>query len=123
MMHGALNPDGTLMEPTLPNYTMAIMVVQTDQTLRNIQDISLWNSVVMIGAGRSQLDWENGSIDIVQPQDVQMNGVYMPDAHNYYIDNLALKLLCSRLRLYRRFEHMNEADLNTASWQTAGNSY
>ena len=123
MMHGALNPDGTLMEPTLPNYTMAIMVVQTDQTLRNIQDISLWNSVVMIGAGRSQLDWENGSIDIVQPQDVQMNGVYMPDAHNDYIDNLALKLLGSRLRLYRRFEHMNEADLNTASWQTAGNSY
>lgn len=123
MLHGALNADGTIMDPTLPNYTMSIMVVQTDQTLRNIQDISLWNSVVMTNAARSQLDWENGSIDIVQPQDVQMNGVYMPDAHNDYIDNLALRLLGSRLRLYKRFEHMNETDLATSSWSLPGNAY
>jgi hypothetical protein len=123
MMHGACNADGTLMEPTLPNYTMAIMVVQTDQTLRNIQDISLWNSVTPTAAERSQLDWENGQIDIVNPIDMQWNGVYMPDAHNDYIDNMALKLLGARLRLYKRFEHMTEDDLNTSSWQTSGNAY
>jgi hypothetical protein len=123
LMHGAKDAYGNLLEPTLPNYTMAIMVVQTDQTLRNIQDISLWNSVTPTAAERSQLDWENGQIDIVNPIDLQWNGVYMPDAHNDYIDNMALKLLGARLRLYKRFEHMDKADLNTDSWQTSGNAY
>lgn len=120
MLHGALNSDGTLMEPTLPNYTFAIMVVQTDQTLRNIQDISLWNSVIITSAGRSQLDWENGSIDIVQPMDVQMTGVYMPDAHNSYIDNLALKLLGTRLKFYKRYQDMSETDIGTNTWSLGG---
>lgn len=120
MLHGALNSDGTLMEPTLPNYTFAIMVVQTDQTLRNIQDISLWNSVIITSAARSQLDWENGSIDIVQPMDVQMTGVYMPDAHNSYIDNLALKLLGTRLKFYKRYQDMSETDIGTNTWSLGG---
>lgn len=120
MLHGALNSDGTLMEPTLPNYTFAIMVVQTDQTLRNIQDISLWNSVIITSAERSQLDWENGSIDIVQPMDVQMTGVYMPDAHNSYIDNLALKLLGTRLKFYKRYQDMSETDIGTNTWSLGG---
>lgn len=120
MLHGALNSDGTLMEPTLPNYTFAIMVVQTDQTLRNIQDISLWNSVIITSAQRSQLDWENGSIDIVQPMDVQMTGVYMPDAHNSYIDNLALKLLGTRLKFYKRYQDMSETDIGTNTWSLGG---
>lgn len=120
MLHGALNSDGTLMEPTLPNYTFAIMVVQTDQTLRNIQDISLWNSVIITSAGRSQLDWENGSIDIVQPMDVQMTGVYMPDAHNSYVDNLALKLLGTRLKFYKRYQDMSETDIGTNTWSLGG---
>ena len=120
MLHGALNSDGTLMEPTLPNYPFAIMVVQTDQTLRNIQDISLWNSVIITSAERSQLDWENGSIDIVQPMDVQMTGVYMPDAHNSYIDNLALKLLGTRLKFYKRYQDMSETDIGTNTWSLGG---
>lgn len=123
MMHGALNDDGTLMEPTLDNYTMAIMVVQTDQTLRYIQDISIWNSVVLTNANRSQLDWENGSIDIVQPQDLSMIGVYQPDGHNELIDNMALKLLGTRLKWYRRYREMDETWLNTESWNLTGNAY
>ena len=123
MMHGALNPDGTIMEPTLPNYTFALMIVQTDQTLRNIQDISLWNSCIVTNVARSQLDWENGTIDIVQPQDVQFTGVYMPDAHNDYIDNIALELLASRMRLYREFRHMDESWLGTEAWTSINNAY
>lgn len=123
MMHGALNDDGTLMEPTLDNYTMAIMVVQTDQTLRYIQDISIWNSVVLTSTNRSQLDWENGSIDIVQPQDLSMIGVYQPDGHNELIDNMALKLLGTRLKWYRRYREMDETWLNTESWNLTGNAY
>lgn len=123
MMHGALNDDGSIMEPTLPNYTFSIMVVQTDQTLRNIQDISLWNSVVITSAERSQLDWENGTIDIVQPMDVPMNGVYMPDAHNDYIDNLALQLLGTRLKFYKRYQDMDGTDLGTGSWNVTGSAY
>ncbi len=117
MLHGALNPDGTLMEPTLPNYTAAIMVVQTDQTLRNIQDISVWNSVLLTtNAERSQLDWENGNIDIVQPMDVQMTGVYMPDTDNEFITKHAKKLLGERLKLYKRYRDMSEEDIGTKTW-------
>ena len=109
------------MEPTLPNYTAAIMVIQTDQTLRNIQDISIWNSVLLTtSAERSQLDWENGSIDIVQPLDVPMTGVYMPDCNNEYIDKLAKKLLGARLRLYKRYRDMSEDDIGTKTWSTSG---
>lgn len=123
MMYGALNSDGTRMEPTLPNYTMAIMVVQTDQTLLNIQDISIWNNVMLTSAERSNLDWENGTIDIVQPQDVQMSGVYLPDTHNNTIDALALKLLGERLKFYKRYQDMDAADLGTNYWATTPVTY
>ena len=111
------------MEPTLPNYTFALMIVQTDQTLRNIQDISLWNSCIVTNVARSQLDWENGTIDIVQPQDVQFTGVYMPDAHNDYIDNIALELLASRMRLYREYRSMDQEWLGTDAWTSINNAY
>lgn len=123
MLHGALNADGTPMDPTLPNYTFAIMVVQTDQTLRYIQDISIWNSCIFTNVERSNLDWENGSIDIVQPKDIQFTGVYMPDAHNDYIDALALKLVGTRLKYYRRFKDMGEQEIGTTSWHLDGNAY
>ncbi|WP_300943953.1 hypothetical protein [uncultured Duncaniella sp.] len=125
LLHGATEEDGkTPMEPTLPNYTAAIMIVQTDQTLRNIQDISIWNSVLLAtSAERSQLDWENGSIDIVQPTDVQMTGVYMPDCRNPEIDKLAMKLLGMRLRLYKRYRDMSADDIGTKYWSTSGGAY
>lgn len=119
MLHGAANSDAnrTPMEPTLPNYTFAIMVVQTDQTLRRIQDISIWNSCIITEMERSsQLDWENGTIDIVQPLDLNFSGVYMPDAHNTHIDKLAYKLLGKRLKYYKKYSDMNSTDLSTSSW-------
>lgn len=119
MLHGALNSDNvTPMDPTLPNYTFALMVVQTDQTLRYIQDISVWNSCIFTQVERSHLDWENGNIDIVQPQDVQFTGVYMPDAHNDYIDALALKLIGTRLKYYRRYQDMGETEIGTNTWSS-----
>ena len=123
MMNGALNMDGTLMEPTLPNFTWSFMIVQTDQTLLNIQDVSIWQNCLITGIDRSNLDWENGTVDIIQPKDVQFSGVYMPDAHNQYIDAMAQKLLGARLKYYRRFSDMDESWLATSSWQGPGAAY
>ena len=123
-MHGALNAaDDSLMEPTLPNYTFSIMVVQTDQTLLNIQDISIWNSCIITQMSRSQLDWENGSIDIVQPQDLSFNGVYMPDTNNKWVTEMALKLLGGRLKFYRRFADMDQTWMGTKDWNDGTTAY
>src|SRR5699024_8112223 len=123
MLNGALDMDGNLMEPTLSNFTWSILVVQTDQTLLNIQDISLWQNCIITGIDRSNLDWENGTVDIVQPRDVNFSGMYMPDAHNAYIDNMAQKLLGYRLKYYRRYSDMDNEWLNTDSWQGPGSAY
>ena len=123
MLNGALDMDGNLMEPTLSNFTWSILVVQTDQTLLNIQDISLWQNCIITGIDRSNLDWENGTVDIVQPRDVNFTGMYMPDAHNPFIDNMAQKLLGYRLKYYRRYSDMDNEWLNTDSWQGPGSAY
>ena len=123
MMNGALNMDGTLMDPTLANFTWSFMIVQSDQTLLNIQDISIWQSCIISGIDRSNLDWENGTVDIVQPKDVQFTGVYMPDARNPYIDAVAKQLLGTRLKYYRRYSDMDESWLATSSWQGPGSAY
>ena len=126
-MYGATDRDAVgkrkLLEPTLANYTFTIMVVQTDQTLLRIQDISLWNSCVLTGIARSQLDWDNGTIDIVQPQDLQFNGVYMPDTHNAYLDDLAMKLLAQRMRFYKRYNEMDNLDLGANAWEGGNIQY
>lgn len=123
MMNGALNMDGSLMDPTLANFTWAFMIIQTDQTLLNIQDISIWNSCIINGVARDNLDWENGTVDIVQPREISFTGVYMPDAHNPYIDAMAKKLLGTRLKYYRRYQDMDNDWLNTDSWQGPGSAY
>lgn len=123
MMNGALNMDGSLMDPTLANFTWAFMIIQTDQTLMNIQDISMWNSCIINGVARDNLDWENGTVDIVQPREISFTGVYMPDAHNQYIDAMAKKLLGTRLKYYRRYQDMDNDWLNTDSWQGPGSAY
>lgn len=123
MMNGALEMDGTLMAPTLANFTWSFMIIQTDQTLLNIQDISLWQSCIINGIDRSNLDWENGTVDIVQPKEVQFTGVYMPDARNEVIDVMARKLLGTRLKYYRRYQDMDESWLATSSWQGPGSAY
>lgn len=123
MLNGALNQDGTLMEPTLANYTFSLMIVQTDQTLLKIQDISLWNSCMITNFDRSNLDWENGSIDIVAPKDVQFSGVYIPDAGNSVVLERAKRLLGVRLAYYRRFSELTEKMLGADSWNSEGTSY
>lgn len=123
MLHGALNGDGTLMDPSLPNYTFAIMVVQTDQTMLRIQDISLWNSAIITQVSRDDLNWTNGTIDIAEPKTVQFSGVYMPDSNNDAVVSKAKILLGQRMQYYKRFKEMSATEIGAESWQTVGNAY
>lgn len=123
MLNGALNQDRTLMDPTLANYTFSLMIVQTDQTLLHIQDISLWNNVILTSIDRSNLDWENGSIDIVQPKDLAFTGVYLPDSHNGIILERAKRLLGVRLAYYRRYSEMDSVWLGSDYWNSEGSAY
>ena len=123
MLHGALNADGTLMDPSLPNYTFAIMVVQTDQTMLRIQDISLWNSCIATSVSRSDLDWTNGDINIAEPKTVQFSGVYMPDSNNASVVYKAKQLLGQRMQYYKRFKDITDKVIGTPPWQVTGNAY
>lgn len=123
MLHGALNGDGTLMDPSLPNYTFAIMIVQTDQTMLRIQDISLWNSAIITQASREDLNWTNGTIEIAEPKTVQFSGVYMPDSNNDAVVSKAKILLGQRMQYYKRFKEMSSTEIGADSWQTVGNAY
>lgn len=123
MLHGALNADGTLMDPSLPNYTFAIMIVQTDQTMLRIQDISLWNSCIATSVSRSDLDWTNGDINIAEPKTVQFSGVYMPDSNNASVVYKAKQLLGQRMQYYKRFKDMTDKEIGTPTWQVTGNAY
>ena len=123
MLHGALNADGTLMDPSLPNYTFAIMVVQTDQTMLRIQDISLWNSCIATSVSRSDLDWTNGDINLAEPKTVQFSGVYMPDSNNASVVYKAKQLLGQRMQYYKRFKDMTDKEIGTPTWQVTGNAY
>lgn len=123
MLHGALNADGTLMDPSLPNYTFAIMVVQTDQTMLRIQDISLWDSCIATSVSRSDLDWTNGDINIAEPKTVQFSGVYMPDSNNASVVYKAKQLLGQRMQYYKRFKDMTDKEIGTPTWQVTGNAY
>ena len=123
MLHGALNGDGTLMDPSLPNYTFAIMIVQTDQTMLRIQDISLWNSAIITQASREDLNWTNGTIEIAEPKTVQFSGVYMPDSNNDAVVSKAKILLGQRMQYYKRFKEMSATEIGAESWQTVGNAY
>ena len=123
MLHGALNADGTLMDPSLPNYTFAIMVVQTDQTMLRIQDISLWNSCIATSVSRSDLDWTNGDINIAETKTVQFSGVYMPDSNNASVVYKAKQLLGQRMQYYKRFKDMTDKEIGTPTWQVTGNAY
>ena len=123
MLNGALNADKkTLMEPTLANYTFAIMVVQTDQTMLHIQDITIWNSCIITNFDRSNLDWENGTIDIVQPKDLAFTGVMLPDTNNSFVFEKAKKLLGTRLAYYRRYSEMSSEWIGADSWNSDGAS-
>lgn len=123
MLNGAMNTDWTLMDPTLSNYTFSFMIVQTDQTLLHIQDISMWHNVILTSIDRSNLDWENGSIDIVQPKDLAFSGMYIPETDNQVVYERAKRLLGGRLAYYRRFSEMDETWIGASSWNSEGTSY
>lgn len=123
MMNGATDEYGQLLEPTLANFTWAFMVVQTDQTLLTIQDISLWNNCLIGGVDRSNLDWENGTVDIVQPRSIQFTGVYMPDTENPYMQKMAERLLGMRLKYYKRYRDMGETEIGTKEWDEIGTTW
>lgn len=116
MMNGALDDEGRLLAPTLANFTWAFMVVQTDQTMLTIQDVALWNSCIITGIDRSNLDWDNGTVDIVQPRDVQFNGMYMPDCRNKKLHEMAAKLLGMRLQYYKRYQDMDSYTVGAEQW-------
>ena len=123
MLHGALNTDWSLMEPTLANYTFSLMIVQTDQTLLKIQDISIWNNVMITNFDRSNLDWENGNIDIVNVKTLNMVGVYLPDSQNGIILERAKRLLGVRLAYYRRYNEMDSSWLGSNYWNSESSAY
>lgn len=123
MLHGARNTDGSLMEPTLANYTFSLMIVQTDQTLLKIQDISIWNNVMITNFDRSNLDWENGNIDIVNVKTLNMVGVYLPDSQNGIILERAKRLLGVRLAYYRRYSEMSSDWLGSDYWNSESSAY
>lgn len=116
MMNGALDDNDRLLAPTLANFTWAFMIVQTDQTMLTIQDVSLWNSCIITGIDRSNLDWENGTVDIVQPRDVTFNGMYMPDCRNKYLHKMAARLLGMRLQYYKRYQDMDSVTVGATQW-------
>lgn len=94
---------GSVLEPTLENTTMRILVVQTDQTLQKIQDIALWQAAFPTGVQRDQLNWDQGNVEIVQGQDVQLRGVHFADAgKNNEIFLKAKALLEARLAYYKK---------------------
>ncbi|MDE6040653.1 MAG: hypothetical protein K2F99_03650, partial [Muribaculaceae bacterium] len=109
-----------LLEPTLANYTWTFMIVQTDQTMLTIQDISLWNSCIITEAPRENLDWTNGEVDIVQPRSISFQGVYMPDCRNKYLKAMAEQLLYRRLRYYKRYRDMGSLEIGTKEWDPMG---
>lgn len=122
-MNGALEADGNsyrLMEPTLSNMTWTFMVVQTDQTNLNIQDITIWNNVTIGQIDRSTLDWNNGTVDIVGPRDVPCNGVMLPMTDNATCQAYARALLYQRLKFYRRYSDMDSQWIGANTWNTPG---
>ena len=122
-MNGALDDNNDLLTPTLANMTWSFMIVQTDQTMLNIQDVSLWQNVIINGIDRSNLDWTNGEVDIVAPRDINCTGVYVPDQNNAVLNNWAAQLLATRMKYYRRYKDMTEADLATNQWHNWSEEY
>lgn len=111
-MGGAKNPDtGKPLEPSIANYTFSIMVVQTDQTLLRIQNIDLWNNAFFTEIDRSNLDWEQGNINIVEPKELRFRGVYLPATDNKTCQAKALELLKTRSLFYKRIVDLTDADL------------
>lgn len=116
-LHGAMDrATGELMEPSLSNTTFAFMMVQTDQTLRNIQDISIWTNCIPTTVPRDQLNWTLGEIDAVQPQDIQFRGIYLPHSQSSAIHTKARELMAIRAQYYKRIDELTQKDYGAEDW-------
>ena len=116
-LHGAIDTaTGNLMEPSLSNTTFAFMIVQTDQTLRNIQDVSIWTNVIPTSVPRSHMDWTLGEIDIVQPYSLSFNGIYLPNTNSPIVYDKARKLMAIRAQYYKRIDELNKNDYGADEW-------
>lgn len=104
------------MQPSLANITFTLMMVQTDQTLHSIQDISIWTNCIITGVERGHLDWELGTVDTVQPQTVQFRGIYLPHSDAAAVRSKATDLLEKRLHYYKRLDDMSEAEYGAKQW-------
>lgn len=121
-LHGAAvktNNGMVPMQPSLANITFTIMVVQTDQTLHNIQDIAIWTNCILQSVERSHLDWELGTVNTVQPQTLQFRGIYLPHSNAVAVQNKANELLEKRLHYYKRLDDMSESEYGADQWDSA----
>lgn len=115
-MGGAINPaTGKPLEPSIANYSFSIMIVQTDPSLLRIQNIDLWNNAMFFNVDRSNLDWEQGQVDIVQPRDIQFRGIYLPATDNELAYKKAEEMMKSRVLYYKRIADLTEEDLRLDS--------
>lgn len=116
-LHGAKDPTtGDLMVPSLSNTTFAFMIVQTDNTLLRIQDISIWTNCIPTNVNRDQLNWTNGEVDIVQPQSVSFRGIYLPHSNSMAIHKKARELMAVRSMYYKRIDELTETDYGAKDW-------
>ena len=116
-LHGAIDrANGNLMEPSLSNTTFAFMIVQTDQTMRNIQDISIWTNCIPTTVPRQQLDWTLGEVDVVQPQDITFRGIYLPHSNSSALHTKARQLMAIRTQYYKRIDEFTQTDYGANDW-------
>ncbi len=109
--YGATDDYGNPLEFLLENHTFEFMVIQTDPTLRNIQDISIWRNSFFTEAQRDQLNWDLGTVEVVQPADTQFKGNYLPNSHhNSEILAVAKTYLAKRLQMYKKITDFSAKD-------------
>lgn len=120
-LHGAKDSviENAPMEPSLSNTTFAFMIVQTDQTLRNIQDVSIWTNAIPTSVPRSHMDWTLGEVDIVQPYSLSFNGIYLPNANSAAVYNKARKLMAIRAQYYKRLDELNATEFGADDWNAS----
>lgn len=87
------------------NYTMEIVVVQLDPTLKKVQDISMWQAVRPKPVDRDNLNWQQGQVEVVQPKDVQFTGRYIANADTYLPQIQAL--IDRRIALYKTVKQLS----------------
>lgn len=109
--YGATDDYGNPLEMLMEYHTFDFMILQTDPTLRNIQDISIWRNAFFTEAPRDQLNWDLGTVETVQPSDTQFRGIYLPNGHqNKEILDVAKTYLAKRLQMYKKLTEFSAKD-------------